>query len=839
MVKASTFGKEAVIYSKSLRAATESLARSFGIAQKNMKGLTGSVAKGNAGSIIYRKSLVSLMDTANKNNISLKPFIKSLHELVKGMKATSKSPVVDFFKLTTKYIDAESKSVDILIKKTKQATIVNKAYGKSLLEIAQGLKSYPPPPKLPTVPTLPKQPILRSGAKGKPPEDSIQIAKEKKKALNLIPNKPPKITSLYKKAVKDNAPPPPPQSKAVKSTVQSSDFVRMISQPSFMKNSFSIAQPPKIVKSLPKSNIVPHPTGKLPTPLEPDLAFIKEKAAKVAPIPIQSKIGKAQKDIEIAKSWTGVKPSSIGEKIRLGRTLNKKKDDDEYTSFGIGGDQESQLKFDDKPKDIDSAALIVAAIIESAKDIVDSVLQNAEKVADAIAGEKVEVPQAKLGKSRAKAGLKGFGLGTGITPFVSGIVGKVKGFAAEKGITGGGKAQTLGAVAGVGAKGIAKATKALGKKAVMKTFKVMGKMGGALKGGAAAGAGALLGVFRAMAPFKALGDSLTSSFGALGSIMAAQFAPVIGDLVTTILTPENIKIFEDLGQALLPIVSGVADLFAAVLGSEEFKGFMDGIIEAVDALFAVFDDPAVQEALKSVAAGLLSMATGFFEILAELMPSLNPLIIAFSGLLTDLFAVFNDPEVKGAIKLVVDNLIDMAINFIKALSTLLPVIIPLLIPVITFLSDIGLFVSDVVLNLAKLLADNKTTIIGIFNGIIGFLNGAIGIINDLIAWTGYNIPLIKEAAINSNPTVGGNEPPPNIGISEDEDPLANVKSLDLQGSVLATGYAKVHAGERVLKDELLKVVVREAMTVTNNFNGQVSSNERREFSRSMKQLWDN
>ena len=115
MVKASTFGKEAVIYSKSLRAATESLARSFGIAQKNMKGLTVSVAKGNAGSIIYRKSLVSLMDTANKNNISLKPFIKSLHELVKGMKDTSKSPVVDFFKLTTKYIDAESKSVDILI----------------------------------------------------------------------------------------------------------------------------------------------------------------------------------------------------------------------------------------------------------------------------------------------------------------------------------------------------------------------------------------------------------------------------------------------------------------------------------------------------------------------------------------------------------------------------------------------------------------------------------------------------------------------------------------------------------------------------------------------------
>jgi len=628
----------------------------------------------------------------------------------------------------------------------------------------------------------------------------LETMKDNEKYTSLSPPPTPKL--------KLEAPPPPPK------ILRSEDVIPSIG--------------PGMGKEVPTIASKAHAV--FPSPLVP----YKPKPKK----PETSIVTQIQKDLAFAESMKKTepptKPATLKEKIGYKSTLENKTDDDDYTSYGRI--DKGDIPIEDLHAEIFSyGEMAAAAISESLELVVDAIVKNAEDIEKAVEGEKAEIPQANIAKGRVKAGLKGVGMGTGITPFVTDKISKAKDYAAEKGITGGGKAQALGAVAGIGLKGAAKGLAGFGKKSVAKTFQVMGKMGGALKGGAAAGASALLGVMRSMAPFKGLGDALTSSFGALGSIMAAQFAPVIADLVTNILTPDNIKIFTDLGKALVPIVSAMVDLLGTIMQSEEFSNLMSAINDAIGSLFELFENPEVKTAIESVAKNLIKIATLFFEILADILPSLTPLFTEIGVLFDELFGIFNDPEVKSAIKLVVDNLIDMAVNFIKTLSTLLPVIIPLLIPVITFLTDIGVFVSNVVLNLATMLSNNKDVIFGIFNSIITFVNSVLGGINKVLNVLGIDsIPLMDQVSTTINNTTDTSYDESEIGESFGG---GHAPSMSTQGSILATGIAKVHAGEMVVKDRVIREAMREAMIVNNNFYGQVGANERREFSRTMKELW--
>lgn len=503
-----------------------------------------------------------------------------------------------------------------------------------------------------------------------------------------------------------------------------------------------------------------------------------------------------------------------------------------------------------------------------------------------------------ISKFQAKSGAKGFGLGTGITPFVSKKIENIKEYLGDKGIMGGGKAQALGAIAGLGAKGtlkgaskiagaglsatgkgvamFAKAGAGLAKKGVQKSLGMFTTMGKVLKSGLVAGAaGAIVGMFRSMSPLGAISSTIGKSFGALSSVMSAQLAPALASLTTTILTPENIQLFIKLGQAFVPLVKSVADLLNSILTGGAFEGIVTGIITVMGSLFDIFNDPNLQTSLGLLITSLSDLAVNFFSFLADMMPSLTPILISIAGLfgtiasifsdpafqaalggfistlaalitnlvniaselltelqpyfiifldlLSQMLGLFNDPAVKDAIKQVVENLVIMAVNFIQAIATILPVLMPLLLPLITWLSDLGVFISNLVVGLATFISDNAAFINSVFNGIIEFINGIITGINTVF---GTNIPTI-DVGVQSENT--GSETPSGGG--------GPVPMLASQGLITGTGIAKVHAGEMVVKSELIREVVREAMSVTNNFYGQVGPNERREFSRNMQEIW--
>jgi len=149
----------------------------------------------------------------------------------------------------------------------------------------------------------------------------------------------------------------------------------------------------------------------------------------------------------------------------------------------------------------------------------------------------------------------------------------------------------------------------------------------------------------------------------------------------------------------------------------------------------------------------------------------------------------SDPGFQKALKMLVEALMTIVSSVFEALKPLLPLLIPLLI----------LF-AKVIAIIAKVVAG---LISGLFRMIGGILNAIINAINFVIPGTKWDLKPV---------------------------------SLAQQGIVERTGIAKVHAGEAVVKKELISEIVND-MVIYNTFNGGYDEMERMRYEDSVRNVY--
>ena len=396
----------------------------------------------------------------------------------------------------------------------------------------------------------------------------------------------------------------------------------------------------------------------------------------------------------------------------------------------------------------------------------------------------------------------------------SGITGKIGGFneGMKKFLDLGGKAKEVGfaGLAGMGVKGAGKlagagakkggemlwkGVKHLGKKGVQKTFKAIGEVGKLFKSGATAPFNAFMGMVKGLAsafqPFQIIIEPLTEIMGTLGSIMGAELAPALGDLIKAFINPTTIQMVQDIGKAFLPVIK----IFADILGSDA----VGLILEQIGNLF---------ETLAPVFGTLLSAVEPFIQMIVDsgLIESLGSIFVSIGGFIA---SIFSNPGVQ------------------QAMSTLMGVLGEVFEVIADIFADptIQQMVADIVISLTNIVTDVfqilKPILPPIITGLVWVVKGFTWIMEAIVGF----VKFITLGFVDMSGDIpsGSN--------------TAGVPVLQRQGVIVKSGLAEVHAGEAVVKKELISEIFKE-MTITNNFYGSTDHYTRNDFSNRMKRLWD-
>ncbi len=270
-----------------------------------------------------------------------------------------------------------------------------------------------------------------------------------------------------------------------------------------------------------------------------------------------------------------------------------------------------------------------------------------------------------------------------------------------------------------------------------------------------------------------LGSSIMSGMGKALSAVLGTVMKVLGPILS---------IFEP--------ISEVMGMFAELIGT----AFLPIITELMTLMFS----PEVMEIITGIMAALeplVAFVVKFIETLAAsgVIAKLGEILVYT---LSEVFKIFEDPAMIKSLSSVVSLLATLADAVLPMLGPMISVISLLLLSWAAMFNNITIPVLRAVI---KFIGD-------VFVGIFGIINKGIDTLNNL---PGVDI---KPLSITLPP------------------------SLDRQGIIEKTGMAKVHAGEAVVRKELISEIVND-MNVTNNFYGNVNDIQRMEFESSMENIY--
>jgi hypothetical protein len=266
---------------------------------------------------------------------------------------------------------------------------------------------------------------------------------------------------------------------------------------------------------------------------------------------------------------------------------------------------------------------------------------------------------------------------------------------------------------------------------------------------------------------------------AIGSVLG-KFSPMM--VVFEPLGEVIGAIGEMIGTSFLPLLQDLLKLIFSPESMAMIQGLMEAlkpIAVAVGSLFASLAD-----------SGIFKTFTNAFQTIFGLIAK-----------------IFESESVKTAIAEICKALGVVIDNVVTVLVQLLPVLMPFLILFVTLIAKLMPVITGLVAFLAPFIAK---ILGGVLKVIQGILNGFITAINWFIADPEKKIKPMT---------------------------FADNISLQKQGVVYGSGWAKVHTGEMVVKRELIREVFG-AMSVTNNFYGNVDEVQRMEFEHSMVSLYE-